>query len=259
MDGARAAAKALALLLLVAFALPAQLLVLACTRGRAAMWLPRRFHAAFARLLGLQVEYVGEPVQGQGVVHLSNHLSYLDVSILGARLATRFVAKQEVHGWPLFGLLARTQQTLFVSRARQRAAETTQQLARALDGPHGLLLFPEGTTSDGATVLPFKAGAFAALVGTKLRLQPVRIELLAVDGTDIASGGDRDLYAYHGDATLLPHLWRFLRGRGARLRVSFLAPLPAEPVSDRKQLASDAWSAVAGVGRTARESATEAA
>ena len=221
------------------------------------MWLPPRFHAAFARLLGLQVEYRGVAIEGHGVVHVGNHLSYLDVPVLGRRLRTRFIAKEDVRAWPLFGLLARLQQTVFVSRARQRAGETGAMLARALEGEHGLLLFPEGTTSDGSTVLPFRAGAFAPLAARPgLRLQPVRIELLAVDGRAIGDGADRDLYAYHGDATLVPHLWRFLRGRGANLRVSFLAPILVADRADRKQLAQVAWSAVAGTTPLADIAAT---
>ena len=244
----RAFTKSLALLLLVGLVLPTQLLVLAFTRGPAAMVLPPRVHAAFARILGLDVEFRGVAVQGPGVVHLSNHLSYLDVPVLGQRLRTRFVAKEDVRAWPLLGLLARLQQTVFVSRARQQAGATGAALARALDGPHGLLLFPEGTTSDGASVLAFRAGAFAPLAERSgLQLQPVRIELLAADGVDIGAGGDRDHYADHADATLLPHLWRFLRGRGARLRVDFLPPMRVDAPIDRKQLARCAWSAVAGV------------
>src|SRR5688572_2963109 len=170
------------------------MLMLAFGRGRASMWLPPMFHAAFARVLGLRVRYQGEPLQGRGVVHLSNHLSYLDVQALGRRLRTRFVAKEDVRAWPLFGLLSRLQQTVFISRARHGAGEVGDALAMALAGEHGLLLFPEGTTSDGAGVLPFKSSVFAPLASApgELRLQPVRIELLAVDGRAIAEGGERD-------------------------------------------------------------------
>jgi 1-acyl-sn-glycerol-3-phosphate acyltransferase len=232
--------------------LPAQLLVLACTRGPASMWLPLRFHAGFARILGLQVEYRGEAMQGHGVVHACNHLSYLDVMALGRVLRTRFVAKEDVRGWPLFGLLARVQQTVFVSRARQRAGDAGAMLGQALDGPHGLLLFPEGTTSDGSGVLPFRTGAFAPFASRPgLFLQPVRIELLAVDGTRIDQGGDRDAYAYHGEATLLPHLWRFLCGKGACVRVHFLPPILVAAQADRKQLAHAAWWSVAGAATVA--------
>jgi 1-acyl-sn-glycerol-3-phosphate acyltransferase len=216
-------------------------------RGSASMRLPLHFHAAFARILGLRVRFRGTPLQGRGVVHLSNHLSYLDVAVLGSRLRTRFVAKDEVRGWPLFGFLASLQQTVFISRARHRAGEVGGQLALALSQAHGLLLFPEGTTSDGAGVLPFKSSVFAPLVGIEgLLLQPVRIELLAVDGLAVAGAGDRDRYAYHGEATLLPHLWRFMRGSGAELAVHFLPPLAMARDADRKALARAAWDAVAG-------------
>ena len=224
------------------------------------MRLPPRFHAAFARIAGLHVEYRGEILEGRGVAHACNHLSYLDVCALGQRLRTRFVAKQDVRGWPLLGLLARLQQTVFVSRQRQQAGEVGDALARALDGAHGLLLFPEGTTSDGSRVLPFKSAAFAPLAARPgLRLQPVRIELLAVDGIAIASGGERARYAYFGAASLLPHLWRFLGGRGAQLRVTFLEAHTVQEGEDRKALAAACWRAVAGEAAVAgREAAAPA-
>ena len=234
--------------------MPSQLLVLAFARGDAAMWLPRRFHAGFAAILGLRVRYLGEPLEGCGIVHACNHLSYLDVQVLGRRLRTRFVAKEDVRAWPLFGLLARMQQTVFISRARQRAGEVGAALAEALGGDHGLCLFPEGTTSDGARVLPFKSSVFAPLLtATDVVVQPVRIELLSVDGRDIAAGGERDRYAYYGDDSLVPHLWRFLRGRGAELRVHFLPPIAVAAVPERKALARAAWAAVAGVGAPVSE------
>jgi 1-acyl-sn-glycerol-3-phosphate acyltransferase len=242
----RAGARALGLSALVALALPPQLLVLACTRGRASMRLPLVFHRCFARLAGLQVEYLGTPVQGAGVVHVSNHLSYLDVTALGQRLPTRFVAKEEVRGWPLFGLLAKLQQTVFVSRRRHQANAVGDALSRALDGVHGLTLFPEGTTSDGAQLLPFKSAAFAPLAARPgLRLQLVRIEV---------PGDERERYAYHGDDTLLPHFWRFLGGRGARVRVHYLEVLVVAHGADRKALSQEAWRLVAGAG-AARETA----
>jgi 1-acyl-sn-glycerol-3-phosphate acyltransferase len=185
-------------------------------------------------------------MRGAGLVHISNHLSYLDVTALGQCLPTRFVAKEDVRGWPLFGLLAKVQQTVFVSRRRQHAGVVGDALSRALDGAHGLTLFPEGTTSDGADVLPFKSAAFAPLAARPgLRLQPVRIELLSVDGEAVAAGGDRSRYAYFGEATLLPHFWRFLGGRGAQLRVHFLDVLVVAEGADRKALALATWRAVA--------------
>jgi 1-acyl-sn-glycerol-3-phosphate acyltransferase len=85
-------------------------------------------------------------------------------------------------------------------------------------------------------------------------VQPVRIELLSVDGTDIAAGGERELYAYYGEAMLVPHLWRFLRGRGAELRVHFLPAIAVAAVPERKALARAAWSEVPGEGAQASHS-----
>lgn len=220
------------------------------------MALPPRFHAGFASILGLRVRYEGEPLEGRGVVHVANHLSYMDVQALGRRLRTRFVAKEDVRGWPLFGLLARLQQTVFISRARHRAGEVGDALELALAGEHGLLLFAEGTTSDGVRVLPFKSSVFAPVAGRSgLRIQPLLIELLSVDGRAIAADGDRDRYAYHGEAILLPHLWQFMRGRGAELRVRFLPPLEASEFPDRKALAQAAWAAVSAAAPAGRGSA----
>jgi 1-acyl-sn-glycerol-3-phosphate acyltransferase len=233
--------------MMVALVLPAQLLVLAFSRGDAAMWLPPRFHAAFAAIVGLRVRFEGEAFEGARLLQVSNHLSYLDVPALGQRLRTRFVAKDDVRDWPLFGFLARLQQTVFISRARGRAGDVNALLARASEDGHGLLLFPEGTTSDGAAVLPFKSSVFAPFMAQPgLRLQPLRIELLAVDGLAVDAGGERAIYAYYGEASLLPHLWRFLRGRGAELRIRFLPPLALGAHADRKALAQAAWAAVAG-------------
>lgn len=251
--------KSLALLTLIALVMPAQLLVLAFTRGRGSMRLPPLFHAAFAAVLRLRVDYHGEALAGRGVVHVCNHLSYLDVQALGKQLRTRFVAKEDVRAWPLFGLLARLQQTVFISRARHHAGSVGDALAQAIAGEHGLLLFPEGTTSDGSAVLPFKSSVFAPLAATPgLRVQPVRIELLSADHVAIGEGGRREIYAYYGDATLLPHLWRFMAGRGAQLRISFLPPIVVAAGCDRKALARAAWGEVAGVDSRA-EAVAEAA
>lgn len=246
-----AVAKALALMSLAALALLTQAALLACSRGRVSMLFTPWFHAGFAVVLGLRVRYVGVPLQGRGVVQVSNHLSYLDVTALGQHLRTRFVAKQEVRAWPLFGLLSRLQQTVFISRARHRAGAVAHELAQALAGEHGLLLFPEGTTSGGATVLPFKSSIFAPLLAVpRVLVQPVRIELLSVDGIALADGGERSLYAYYGDATLVPHLWRFMRGRGAEVRIHFLPPIAVADCTNRKALAHAAWVAVAGAVQT---------
>jgi 1-acyl-sn-glycerol-3-phosphate acyltransferase len=192
-------------------------------------------------------------------VYVANHLSYLDVSVLGSLLHARFVAKEEVAGWPVFGALARLQRTLFVSRVSTRAAGVVSAMEAAIAAGDALILFPEGTTSPGHRVLPFKSSAFAALAGASLRIQPVTLVLEAVDGQAVEAGPGprRDGYAYHGDAVLGPHLLAFMRGSGATLRVVFHAPIDAAATPDRKLLAQLAWRSVdAGLASPAQGAAS---
>ncbi len=253
--------RMIALLAAIVAVIPTQSLVLAVTRGPASMVLPALFHRLFCRVLGLQVEVRGVPVASPHVVFISNHLSHLDVPVIGSVLRACFVAKDDIRDWPLFGLLARLQHTVFVSRNPRRVAEVAAALTTALAAGHRLVLFPEGTTSDGSTVLPFKTSVFAVLADPALRhvvLQPMTIELLAVDGKAIADGGDRDRYAYHGDMQLLPHLLAFMRVSGARLRLTLHAPLPDAADLPRKALAALAHARVSQAAITAADSMTAA-
>ena len=240
--------RSLALLAMILAVIPSQLLVLAFTRGPASLRLPALFHRLFCRVLGIQVELRGSPVPDRQAVFISNHLSHLDVSVIGGVVRACFVAKQDVRGWPLFGALSRLQQTVFITRDPRRVADAVASIREALQAGHRLVLFPEGTTSDGSAVLPFKSSSFSVLADPAMQdvvLQPMTVELLGTDGRAIANGGKRDLYAYHRDMTLVPHLLAFMAGAGARLRLHFHAPLERQPAQTRKQLASAAQAQVA--------------
>lgn len=248
--------KILALFAAIIVLAPVQLLVLALTHGPASMVLPALFHRLVCVVLGLRVEVRGTPVASSHAVFISNHLSHLDIPVIGSVLRACFVAKDDIRDWPLFGPLARLQHTVFVSRNPRRVAEVASALGAALAEGHRLVLFPEGTTSDGNSVLPFKSSVFAVLADPALRqvvLQPMTLELLAVDGKSIAGGGDRDRdrYAYHGDMQLLPHLLAFMRGSGARLRLTLHAPLPDVAGMSRKALATLAHARVSQAAQAA--------
>ena len=235
----RAALRLGAFALLVVATAPLQWLLLRLHRGRRAGLLPRAFHRAACRIFGLRVEASGAPSPGR-TVFVANHLSHLDVMVLGSLLDASFVAKDEIDGWPVLGWLARLQQTVFVSRDPRAARAVTVALRNALASGRSLVLFPEGTSSDGRDVLPFKSSAFVLFGEAGMEnvgLQPVTVELLAVAGRGRDDGFDRDLYAYHGDASLGPHMLRFLGSRGARVGVRFHTPIEAPQVLDRKALA----------------------
>jgi len=243
----RLACKASALSLLVLVIVPLQMLALVTSRRGATGRVPRAFHRTFAQIVGLKVRVTGLPCSAGTTVYACNHLSYLDIFALGGLLPARFVAKQEMRAWPVVGWLASLQRTVFVSRSPRRAAGVVSDLDDALASGDALVLFPEGTTSAGTAVLPFKSSAFAACVAARVLVQPVTILLESVDGRELGPGSGplRDRYAYHGDMHLAPHLRDFLRTSGACLGIRFHPPIDPRDWPDRKALAAEAWRQVA--------------
>ncbi|MDG5495774.1 lysophospholipid acyltransferase family protein [Niveispirillum sp. BGYR6] len=219
---------------------------------------PVAYHRLCCRILGLNVVTQGRPVTDRATLFISNHSSYLDIPVLGSLLPTSFVAKNEVGGWPLFGLLARLQRTVFVDRnARHRADEQRDSIAGRLQAGDKLVLFPEGTSSDGNRTLPFKTALFAVAAtqvdGKPLTLQPVSVTATHLDGLPLGHAW-RALYAWYGDMELPPHLWQLARlGGRIRVLVEFHPPVSLADFSSRKALADHCWRSVAaGVERAVK-------
>lgn len=203
--------------------------------------LPALFHRLLLRILGLRIEIVGTPLFVPSTVWVGNHLSYLDIPVLGSLGPMRFVAKQEIAGWPLFGWLANLQRTVYISRRPRDAAVAAAGFADAVKAGGVVVLFPEGTSSDGTKVLAFRPSLMEVLMSRGVgptEVQGFTLRLQAVDGRSAAEPHARDLYAYHGDMSLLPHLRAFLRVRGARLQLIFHPPVAPCSVDDRRQLAA---------------------
>ncbi len=242
----RAILKLTALLLLMLAIIPSQWLLLPF--GDLACRAARRWHRMLCRVLGIRLECVGTPLTGTQVAYVGNHLSYLDIPVIGSIAPGRFIAKAEMRHWPLFGLLARLQHTLFVSRNPRDARRVAEQMELALNAGHSLILFPEGTSSAGERVLAFKSSAFSALtrhLKKGLSIQPFTIDLQGIDGHPLHTMEDRNRYAYHADMVLALHLWAFMRTRGARVRLVFHPALIIAEASHRKHIAAAARSSVA--------------
>lgn len=228
----RAAARCGALLLLFLACLGPHLLSLAAT-GRS-RW-PRRFLSGVARLCGMRVTTVGEPVAAYSLI-VANHLSWLDIPILAGATGCAFVSKEELRGNQLLGWLADQNDTLYVHRQqRGEARAQVEAVAKALGRARPLALFPEGTTGDGRALLPFRSALLAAVAPPPngVAVRPVAIDYGAAAPRIGWSNGES------GGANLL----RVLGRRGTLpVIVRLLAPLP--PGSDRKQLAAAAQAAV---------------
>jgi len=201
---------------------------------------PHHYHRLVARLLGVRINLVGTPHTDGPTLVAANHVSWLDIVVLSAVVPLSFVAKREVNTWPFFGALARLQRTVFVHRDRRHATGNSRdEMQERLKAGDTLVLFPEGTSSDGFTVKPFKSSFFAAADTEGVIVQPVTL----------AYAGHRNLpmnrrlmpfYAWYGAMDLPPHLWEALKTGPIEVTVICHEPLALSGEMNRKALARHA-------------------
>lgn len=253
-----AALAALALVVLLPFHIAA-LMIGGRTMKVAQLW--QRF---VCFLIGIRVTVTGKPADDRPLLLLSNHNSWLDIPILASVAPVSFIAKKEVASWPLVGFLAKTQRTVFVDRDRRNATGAqADEVAGRLSKGDIIVLFAEGTSSDGNKVLPFRS----ALVGSAQRaiadggtatVQPVAIAYQKMLGLPLGRQ-HRPLVAWYGGTDLLPHLKRVLSEGGIDVEVVFGPPRRLSAEDDRKAVTQDAGELVRRVvaGLNAGRSAAE--
>lgn len=246
----RAVRRGALLALWTLLAIPVQA-VLMLLPGKAHVRFARLYWLVFRHLFGLSLRVVGTPARGlpgdagRPVVFVSSHCSWLDVAALGSELYACFVAKGEIAGWPLISTVARLGRSVFVSRNRARTREERDAMQRRLRAGDNLILFAEGTTSDGSRVLPFRTAFLSIALGPEPPLvQPVSLVYDRLAGLPVGRYA-RGVFAYYGATAIGPHFWRLARWRGLHATM-LLHPLldPCE-FADRKALAQAIWLAVA--------------
>lgn len=192
--------------------------------------------------LGLRRKVTGQVMRTPGAF-VANHVSWLDIFVLNAGKRPYFVAKSEVAGWGGIGWLARATGTVFIRRNRAEAAAQTKLFEDRLIAGHQLLFFPEGTSTDGHRVLPFKTTLFEAFFTERLRtrlfVQPITLHYTAPPGADPRH------YGWWGDMDFGPSLVQILAtpGRG-EVAITYHMPLSVADARDRKSLAKAAETAV---------------
>lgn len=222
-------------------------------------WLARVYWIVVTWLIGLRVRIVrGRLTRARPLLILANHVSYLDIVALGALFNAGFVAKSEVGTWPGFGAIARLGRTVFVERTRTRAGQGRDDILKRLREGEPLILFPEGTSSDGNRVLPFKSALLAVAepgrrgsgAGTtdtaaeRAWVQPVSLAYTRLDGLPVGYGW-RPLLAWYGDMDLAPHLWTALGLGTVTVEVIVHDAIDPRDLSSRKVLAKTAERRVA--------------
>lgn len=208
-----------------------------------AEWIPIRYHALCARMLGFRLIVKGTPSQVRPTLFVANHTSYFDIMLLASLIPCSFIAKSDMISWPLFGWLARLQRSVFVDRKPTNVGEHRSEVAKRLAEGDNLVLFAEGTTSDGNRLLPFKSSLFSVAESDRpLTVQPVSIVATGLDGMPLGRML-RPLYAWYGDMPLLPHAWAAVKAGLITVEIEFHEPLTNQGLN-RKQLAEICWTEV---------------
>jgi 1-acyl-sn-glycerol-3-phosphate acyltransferase len=178
----------------------------------------QRWSAALLQILAIRLKVTGfSPHAGRPAMIVANHVSWLDVYALNAVCPAHFVAKSEIGRWPLIGLFARKSGTVFIERARKRdILRVNAQIAVMLRTGAMMAVFPEGTTSEGDAVLPFRPPLLQSAVDCSARLQPVAIRYERADGSLCNEA------CFVGDTTFVATLWLVLKQPGIDARLQFL-------------------------------------
>ena len=217
---------------------PPQIILMHLPRWR--FVLPQLFFRLILALLSVRVSVSGPfPESGKknGTLLVANHMSWFDVALIGAIMPVSFMAKSEVKKWPFFGQLAWLNNSLFITR---RIGRHTLQEARALAARLArgdmVLLFAEGTSSDGIRVLPFKS-SFLSVLEDNRAIRAQAMTLAYTRRHDMALGRrQRMTYGWIGDMTLMPHFLYIFAGAPLTVEVLFHEPLPREGRPDRKAM-----------------------
>ncbi len=203
-------------------------------------WLPVYYFRLVLRILGVRVHISGDlPLAGTLVV--CNHISWLDIVVLGAQRPTHFIAKSEIAGWPLFGQLAKLNRTIFIERGRRaHVGRNRDAISERLAAGDCMTLFPEGTSGDGLRILPFKSALFSAVMPAegdmKFPVQPVSMVYTHKQGL-IMGRRQRAAYGWYGETELVPHLLYVLNSPNIEIMLNYHTVPTTEVAAHRKELA----------------------
>jgi 1-acyl-sn-glycerol-3-phosphate acyltransferase len=210
--------------------------------GRAKEWLPYWYFKISSRILGIDKVVHGAPSRESPVLFIANHISWVDIFALGGEMTPSFVARGDLEGWPLFGWLSTLRRTIFIDREnRSRSGAHLELMIERLDAGDSLILFPEGTSSDGNRVLPFKSSLFAVAERWKgarpLTVQPVSIAYTRINSMPLGRHF-RPYVGWFGDMYLGPHVWDLMTLGRVTVVITFHPPVTLDSVGGRKAMSA---------------------
>lgn len=205
--------------------------------------LPQIWHKVATRLVGIKIRQIGSPSTDRPLLITANHASWVDIAVIGSLIPLSFIAKSEVSGWPVFGLFAKLQRTVFVNRSRRsETGQVANEIAERMSAGDAMVLFAEGTSNDGNCVLPFRSallGAATRALGedddTQVWVQPLSIAYQGFYGLPMGRA-HRPHVAWYGDMELPGHLWGIFSRGALDVIVTWGEPVLVGKATDRKAL-----------------------
>jgi 1-acyl-sn-glycerol-3-phosphate acyltransferase len=198
------------------------------------------YYRVLCALLRIRVRVVGNPVRDRAVLFVSNHVSWVDIVVIGSITPVAFVAKREVASWPLVGVTAKMQRTVFVDRGRRhQTGDAVSEIAKRVASGTSVVLFAEGTSSDGNRVLPFRSALLGAIEdqsgSASILMQPMAMTYVGQHGLPMGRQ-HRPLVAWYGDLDFMPHIKAFIERGAVDALVTYGDPVPADRDIDRKAM-----------------------
>jgi 1-acyl-sn-glycerol-3-phosphate acyltransferase len=241
----------LVLIIILLFTLFIPFIILRLIKVKVYKDIPRYFHLLFLKILNIKIQLIGEIYTAKPGLLVSNHASWIDISILSSLTNISFIAKSEVSSWPIFGFLAKMQDTLFIERKSIKASKQKNEIKDILSKGKRLVLFPEGTSSDGNRVLNFKSSLFSVAecdsnIEDVYAIQAITICYKGLNGLPM-SRSERPYLSWWGDMGLISHLWNMLSFKSADIIV--IAHEPIDNKFNRKIISNIAWKQIScGLG-----------
>jgi len=208
---------------------------------------PRFFHRVICKILNVKIEVKGEISKYNPTLFVSNHMSYVDIPVLGSVLLGAFVSKSEIRTWPIIGLLATLQNTIFVQREKRRdAGNQANTISDRINSGDSIMVFPEGTTGSGTKVLKFKSSLFSiakkkykynsSMEEEFIKVQPITISFDEINNAKVVYE-ERGLYSWIGDEALWPHMPKFIGLGKKKIVVTFHPVVSMSQFENRKKIA----------------------
>lgn len=205
--------------------------------------IPYFYHKICLRIFGIKIKTFGKVSINSPILLISNHASYLDIIILGSLFKTSFIAKKEISKWPLLGILAKLQNTIFIDRRISSLRSQENQIIKHLNKKKNLVIFPEGTSSDGNRVLPFKSSLFNIFeknLNSKILVQTITIVYKKINGIPM-NRIERKNITWHSNMDLIPNIFNVLKKLSIEVEIIFNDEFLPSKEYDRKKIALHCW------------------